>query len=223
MVTANYTYGESEYSNEASGTASNFPPPKKLRSHSGDRVVLLLWDLPRDTTGLVGYNLYRSDTSEGPYSLIADSLVELYTYDYTVVNGDTFYYVVTALYSSPDGESPFSNEVMGTPEGGLGIEIMDPKANLPGTYSLYQNFPNPFYRETTIRFNLPHSGFVELRVYNLNGRLKQTLVNEERPAGQHSVLWDGKDSEGHFLPSGIYFYRMDTETFTQFRKLILLK
>jgi hypothetical protein len=227
VVTADYNFGESIYSNEARGTATIFPMPQDLRSWSGDGVVLLIWDLPRDTTDFVGYNVYRSDTSGGPYSLIADTLADIFYYDYNVVNGDTFYYVVTALYTNPDGESPYSDEVMGTPSSGVGIEIENPLNILPNIYSLSQNFPNPFQRNTKIRFGISSSGDVDLQIFDITGRLVKTLVNGRIHAGYHTAFWDGKNEKGQKLPTGIYFYRLDTRigkisSCTHTKKLILL-
>ena len=96
----------------------------------------------------------------------------------------------------------------------------------PTQFTLYQNYPNPFNPITTIRFDLPKSSFVTLRIFDLLGREITTLVNEKRPAGTYTVEWNGKE-----LPSGIYLYRLkagDPSTssgqgFTETKKLILQK
>ena len=88
---------------------------------------------------------------------------------------------------------------------------------------LYQNYPNPFNPETTISYQLPENSEVELAIYNLKGQKVKTLVNELLPAGQHSVVWDGKDDNGKSVSSGIYFYKLKTGNFEKTKKMILMK
>jgi len=83
---------------------------------------------------------------------------------------------------------------------------------------LFQNYPNPFNPETKINYNVSKSGFVTIKVYDLLGREVTTLVNENKPAGNYSIKFDGSK-----LVSGIYFYRMKAGDFVQTKKLILLK
>ncbi|HUU29431.1 MAG TPA: choice-of-anchor D domain-containing protein, partial [archaeon] len=95
----------------------------------------------------------------------------------------------------------------------------------PKTFGLNQNFPNPFNPSTTIGYTVPESsiGNVSLRVYDIRGRLVRVLVEEMKEAGTFSVYWDGRDESGCLVPSGTYFYKMQTEDFFQIRKMILLK
>lgn len=84
-------------------------------------------------------------------------------------------------------------------------------------------YPNPFNPETTIEFSCEKSGNVTLVIYNLKGQEIKTLVNKELNIGQHSFIWNGKDSQGKPVASGIYFYRINTEKRTIINKMILLK
>ncbi|MCK4654679.1 MAG: right-handed parallel beta-helix repeat-containing protein [Candidatus Cloacimonetes bacterium] len=88
---------------------------------------------------------------------------------------------------------------------------------------LHQNYPNPFNPETTISYQLPENGKVELTVYNLKGQKVKTLVNEVLPAGEHSIVWDGIDDNGKSVSSGIYFYKLKTENHEETKKMILMK
>jgi hypothetical protein len=97
------------------------------------------------------------------------------------------------------------------------------KVVVPETYALHQNFPNPFNPTTTIRFDLPFSGRVALKIYNLRGELVRTLIEEQLNVGSHRVLWDGNDDNGRLQSSGVYFYKLETKDFNAVRKLILLK
>jgi len=101
-------------------------------------------------------------------------------------------------------------------------EITD-ETNLPGRFSLAQNYPNPFNPTTQIRFSLPRSGRVNITIYNVLGRAVRHLVDLSLPAGVHEVTFDGRSDSGSRLASGIFFYRMVTEGFTQNKKMLLLK
>lgn len=94
---------------------------------------------------------------------------------------------------------------------------------LPTSYSLEQNYPNPFNPTTEIPFGMPAAGHVELTVFNVLGQRVATLANGEFPAGTHTVTWDGRDSDGQTVSSGVYFYRISTDTFTDAKKMMLLK
>jgi uncharacterized lipoprotein YddW (UPF0748 family) len=90
----------------------------------------------------------------------------------------------------------------------------------PDEYELAQNFPNPFNPETKIRFSLPESGFVTLKIYDVTGRLISTLLNEQINAGNHEVEFNSSESN---LPSGIYIYRLTADKFSASGKMVLLK
>lgn len=95
---------------------------------------------------------------------------------------------------------------------------------VPITYELEQNHPNPFNPSTAIRFALPKAADVELAVYDVMGRRVRTLFNGRRAAGRYEVTWDGTTGGGNRAASGMYFYRLQTSTGQSFvRQMILLK
>jgi hypothetical protein len=94
---------------------------------------------------------------------------------------------------------------------------------LPATFMLHQSFPNPFNPETTIRYELPTASNVHLAVYNINGQLVKTLVDETESAGVHSVTWKGQSNDGSALPSGMYVCRMNTSGNVFQCKMMLMK
>jgi hypothetical protein len=96
-----------------------------------------------------------------------------------------------------------------------------PKA--PAASFLAQNFPNPFNPTTRIAFGLAAPGNVSLRIYDAAGRLVRVLVEGERSAGHYAELWDGRDSSGRAVASGIYFYRLRAGSFSETRKMALLR
>jgi len=91
------------------------------------------------------------------------------------------------------------------------------------TTVLYQNIPNPFNPETSIKFNLVESGHASLEIYNLKGQLVKTLVNSDLTAGEHNFTWNGTDGSGNQIASGIYFYNLRTKDISIKKKAILLK
>ncbi len=85
------------------------------------------------------------------------------------------------------------------------------------------NYPNPFNPETTIFFTLPTPGRVELTIYNIKGQRVITLLSEYHDAGEHRIIWNGKNDTGSKVATGIYYYRMTTPEYTETRKMLLLK
>jgi hypothetical protein len=114
---------------------------------------------------------------------------------------------------------------VGTAMGGWRISVADVVTSVrngsspvPTGYSLSQNYPNPFNPATEIQFSIAKLSIVDLRIFDLLGREVATLVKGQRHAGTYSVKWDAGN-----LPSGVYFYRLRAGSFTQTRKLVLLK
>jgi hypothetical protein len=94
---------------------------------------------------------------------------------------------------------------------------------LPKAYALEQNYPNPFNPSTEVAFALPQASHVRLDVFNVLGQKVTTVVDGEYPAGEHTVTWNGTNSNGGSVSSGVYFYRIEAEGFSQTRKMMLLK
>ncbi|MFQ5674457.1 MAG: FlgD immunoglobulin-like domain containing protein [bacterium] len=94
---------------------------------------------------------------------------------------------------------------------------------IPVKFQLFQNHPNPFNPETSIRFVLQKAGHVAITVYNMRGQLIRQLVSTELAAGEHTVNWNGKDNFGNVVSSGLYFYKMTAGNFSQVKKMSLLQ
>jgi hypothetical protein len=92
-----------------------------------------------------------------------------------------------------------------------------------GGWALYPCYPNPFNPSTTIRFSTGTASHVRLAIYDVRGRLVRALVNEEIDAGYHETWWDGKNSNGNPVPSGVFFCLMNSKEFRQSTKIIVLK
>jgi len=104
------------------------------------------------------------------------------------------------------------------------VTVRSDLASLPGVLALGLNYPNPFNPQTVIPLHLPVRAHVELAVFNETGQRVAMLVDGERPAGRHAVLWDGRDDGGCELGSGVYLCRLLAgERRVETRKLLLLR
>ena len=206
-VIAVYDEGESEPSNDATATVV-LSPPTNLAATSPGANVLLTWEAPVEIRELIEYNIYRNNNQ------IASTASTFYI-DLNVHNGIYEYYV-TAVYSG-DYESEPSNIVT--------IEQTSTENSLTSIRTeLIGNYPNPFNPETTISFSTTESTEnTEIAIYNMKGQKVRTLVNEILPAGQHSVVWEGKDEKEEPVSSGIYFYKLKTEDYESVKKMIMMK
>lgn len=90
--------------------------------------------------------------------------------------------------------------------------------NIPNEYMLLQNYPNPFNPKTTINYSIPKTSFVIIKVYDVLGKEVATLVNENKSAGNYSVVFNASK-----LASGVYYYIIRADNYTDIKKLILLK
>ena len=95
--------------------------------------------------------------------------------------------------------------------------------NIPETFTLHQNFPNPFNPITTLRYDLPSDALVTLSIYDMLGREITQLVNTVKEAGPKSVLWDATDAMGRPVSAGIYLYQIQAGELVQTKKMVLLK
>jgi len=97
----------------------------------------------------------------------------------------------------------------------------------PDSFTLFKNYPNPFYTITTIRYSLQTSADLRLNIYNLNGEIVRTLINQHHSAGTFEITWDGQNDHNVRLASGIYIYRLEIDTgqktISQQHQMIMLK
>jgi len=102
--------------------------------------------------------------------------------------------------------------------------ILEDNTFNPKSFTLHQNFPNPFNPNTTIEYELAKPSQVELTIFNNLGQKVKTLIQKQQSAGSHKLTWDGKNQAGQPVPSGIYFYRLKTEEgIMASKKMVLLK
>lgn len=178
--------------------------------------LALSWE-PNGEADLDHYAVYRgadADFQPGPENLIAAPDEAAYLDEGW--RGDVGYWYKIAAVDVHGNESGYALLAPGT------ITDVDTPRTPAASY-LAQNFPNPFNPTTKIAFGLSAPAHVSLRIYDAAGRLVRGLVESGRPAGNYSEFWDGKDGDGASVASGVYFYRLDAGSFTQTRKMILLR
>lgn len=137
-------------------------------------------------------------------------------YLYTAPATDDYGLVVFADKRGAGGT--YSIRVSNVAATGIETEVV------PERFALYQNAPNPFNPTTTIRYDVPvGGGQVRLEIFDVNGRLVRALVDRRDAPGEKSITWDGIDERGVPVASGVYFYRLVTGSFSETRKMVMMK
>ena len=165
-------------------------------------------------------NVYSSGDSVGAFlagnvvldTTLADTSLQLST---SLAASTRYYWHVSALDIA--GSSGYSNNPLFSFTT-TGVEAVIESNGIPKEFTLLQNYPNPFNPSTIIKYNLPKSQTVSLRVYNFLGQEVAILVNKLQNAGYYEVNFNAKH-----LSSGVYFYMLRTENFNSIHKMLLLK
>jgi hypothetical protein len=177
--------------------------------------VLLLCGLSQIAVAAGGWLVVRQmDGRDWLYSL---SEIEGISY------GTDEFFVTTANGTDTFALEQIAGIEFGPAESTAGVDDPGGPPVSVAQFHLYQNSPNPFSPNTQIGFDLPSAGRAEIRVYDAEGRLIRTLMDENRPAGLHSVRWDGRDEAGRAMASGVYFYTLTAPGVDENRRMILVK
>ena len=101
--------------------------------------------------------------------------------------------------------------------------LVETKPKIPSIFYLFQNHPNPFNPVTSLRYDLPQDGIVNITIYDMLGRIVKTLVNGSQTAGYKSIQWNATNNLGEPVSAGMYIYMIQAGEFRQTRKMVLLK
>lgn len=134
-----------------------------------------------------------------------------------------WYWVGTKVYDDAGNVSPMSNVDSAIANFNFGTDIDEDGDGLPDQFALAQNYPNPFNPTTEISFSLPQSAPTNLTIYNVNGQQVATLVDNDLPAGDHVVQWDGRNGSSQAVATGVYFYRLQAGDFNETKKMLMVK
>ncbi len=170
--------------------------------------VVLNWTTATELNNL-GFEIQRKD-KEGKFESLdfingKGTTTEINEYSFVDSKVDAGNYTYRLMQKDFDGTFAYSQEVE--------VEI-----SLPLEYSLEQNYPNPFNPTTTISYSIPSDNFVTIKLYDVLGNEVITLVNEQKQAGRYDMLFNASN-----IASGVYYYQINSGTFAQTRKLMLLK
>jgi hypothetical protein len=185
-----------------------YNPPENLDYEFTQTSVELFWDEALGVN-LSGYHIYRNSEVVG---FTTDTF-----YQETELADGTYSYTISAIYG--DYESSHSNQAIIEIFGNTSAE----ENNLPSAHKLWRNYPNPFNPTTNIKFDIGESATVTIDVFNSKGMKLVTLLDEVKAAGNHSIVWNGKDSGGKAVSSGVYFYQMRAGDYHKTHKMILMK
>jgi hypothetical protein len=181
-----------------------------------------------NTAGNINVSLSIGSSADLDWFLYNSSMVEV-ARGYSTANPEVGNYNAAAghYFLMVDGYLSAVSSYTLTVSGGLANSIVPVQkamaANLeaPLIFFLGQNRPNPFRAGTAIDFGLTRTGPVDLRVFDVSGRVIRTLVNHSLEAGKHAIEWGGESDQGARVPPGVYFCRLVTPGFTQTRKMLL--
>jgi len=155
--------------------------------------------------------LIASDEQFNNLVLRASEIIDT-TYSIQLQNGKYFWKVKSYTSSSTYTFSNVMSFVVNIPTD------VNSEKDTPFEFYLEQNFPNPLNPSTTIKYSIPKSSQVTLKIFNTLGEELETLVNEDKPVGTYEVNWNAAN-----LPSGVYFYRLQAGDFVETKKMILIK
>jgi hypothetical protein len=182
-----------------------------------DGYIILKWTTESEVDNLQ-FNLYRSAEKENGYQKIAvvagrgnsSERQEYEWQDYRVEPNQTYWYKIADV--SINGEEVFRQTLS------ISTAAKAAEPAVPLEYALSQCYPNPFNPSTTISFSLPEANHVTLQVYDVLGKVVTTLVDGRLAAGAYSVQWQAEN-----FPSGIYCYSLKSGSFSETKRMVLLK
>ena len=188
-----------------------FAPANFIATAIAPDKVQLTWEDNNETE--LGFKIERKTDQAGMYALL-DSVEQNVTdySDQSVQENTVYYYRIYAFNDRIISE--YSQEDSALTPNTTGVN----NSSIPLSYNLEQNYPNPFNPTTKISWQSPVSSLQTLKIYDVLGNEVATLVNEEKPAGTYEVEFNGSR-----LPSGVYFYKLQAGSFSETKKLLLLK
>ena len=195
---------------------------------STDETIPFTWETSYDVDSDVTYRLtvtldYLGNVYTQDYENITDSSTAISTYEYAVFMTDlnlslwNIDYVVEASDEEFTVISQAGEFILVNTSLSIASEI------IPEAFALHQNYPNPFNPITSLRYDLPQDGLVNVTVYDMMGRIVKTLVNSSQTAGYKSIQWNATNDRNEPVSAGLYLYTIQAGEFRQTKKMVLLK
>jgi hypothetical protein len=224
--------------NQSSGDLSLPVQLSSFQAAAGDNQVHLSWTTESEVENM-GFILLRAEQADQEYQEIGSYLTSAalrgagnssakknYSFvDKSVFNDITYWYCLIDV--SRDGVQTRHEPLSVTPESREHESDLIPQRSSPIAFRLWDNFPNPFNPHTSIRFAVPEMGHhlptVSLSIFDSKGQKIRTLVQQKLTPGIYEIEWDGKNTEGRDVSSGIYYYILRSAEFYQAQKMILIR
>jgi hypothetical protein len=167
------------------------------------------------------WDLYFSSNGGQSWDVLVSNLpVEQLSYLWTVPDVITEQGRVRVIQDNTGTDYSDSSGNFTIQEGSTGV---DGQGDQTLTLALHAAHPNPFSDTTSISFTLPVAGTADLAIYARSGQRVRRLLSAQRPAGEHSIQWDGRDETGDQVPTGAYVCRLAVGSFTEAREIVLLR
>lgn len=220
-ITSNYNPNGNNRGNGITGSSSGWIEAKFPLDDYVGMVVLIKFSYLTD-----GYVSNPGMYIDDIYPIEGFSQVQVISSDITGNSyliedrSDGTYYYQAKAKDIEDQWSGFSNRIDVVVTGQSGISD---DAVVPSEFALRQNYPNPFNAQTTISFSLASPGNIKLEIYDIAGRLVNTLIDSKLSAGNHQVIWDGRNNYDDNTASGVYFYKLTTAEKSSTYRMVLLK
>lgn len=163
----------------------------------------------------LGFIIARKKPGDIAFEYIDTVQTDVLTYQEVGLNADNVYFYKVCAFNDV-GISDFSNTVSATTKSNTGLT--NHTVSQAEGYFLSDNFPNPFNPSTTIKFGIPVNSFVILKIYNSIGKEVETILNNRLLSGIYSFKWNASG-----YSSGVYFYKLETNQFSNVKKMILIK
>lgn len=175
--------------------------------------IELYWDSPLDND--FHYFVLERSSVESFESFEPYHTIENYYLDQNVYDNQIYYYRLRSV--DYNGNMSDYTEL-------LSSNMMSAdNSYLPNTFSLHQNYPNPFNPKTQIRYDIKNDVNVRIDIYDLNGNMIKTLINENQSVGYKSIYWDATNDYGQKVSTGVYIYTIQADNYFRSRKMLFLK
>ena len=191
-------------------------------------IKIMVW---KDVISDVGIKFVDATSAAQPEIKVANTLInqwEELTFDfssrigvYPVVKDQIVIFPDFDLTGRTQDNICYFDNISFSPSNSVGID--NKSETLPQGFALEQNFPNPFNPVTTLRYNLPENGHVNITIYDMLGREVKTLINQTQDAGYRSVIWDATNDYDKPVSAGIYLYQIQAGEYISTKKMVLLK
>ena len=170
--------------------------------------------------------LFSKFTSDG--SIISPILLSGNQIFFGDTSGIVYKMILDTNYTSRDqyqamwGTFQGNNQRTGN-QSDINLHIVSDNSVIPREFALYQNYPNPFNPVTSLRYDLPEDGLVNITIYDMMGRVVKTLVNSSQTAGYKSIRWNATNDRNEPVSAGLYLYMIQAREFRKTKKMVLLK